>query len=317
MSIHSEFSSYYSEIKGDIDTKLESFVDNLTDFRLHTNIEYCVNQDKSRMKPIVLILCNHSLGGSMDYIKPLSIAFEFMHTAEMIHEDIIMNSSHRIENSIVREEWNPIESVLTAETLIAIAMNIASRYDRRVTRQVSDYSMRLASGHSMVGEIGLDTPINEYINIVAEKTSLFRTAGYCAAVATECEKELDLMKVTKSAKKFGIAYQIYKDLLYIESGGSKKPKITLPVLHCYHSMNSEDKKGMKQDINILKMEDSSFTAMRMRRNLEKHGSMSFCKEKADHYFRDSIKLLRIFNEDSADKLEQIIDHIRNEYKNHD
>lgn len=317
MPIYSDSDNYYSEMKEDIENGLDEFVSNLSDLQIQPNIEYSIERDENRMKPLILALCNYSLGGNFEYIKPLAVAFEFLHTAELIHEDIMSNDSHRIENKVIGSDWSQTEAVLTSEALMTISMNISSRYNKEVVKQISNYSMRLTSGQTMFKNIDLDTSIEEYIKLMAERSYLFRTAGYCAAILTDCDNELDIMKVTKSAKKFGIAYQIYEDMYYIKSSEFKKPKITLPILHCYQEMGSEDKKGLKQDINVLKMEDSKFTSLRLKRNLEEHGSLKYCKEKADEYFRDSVKLLNIFNEEAARGLESIAEMVKDKYENLD
>src|SRR4030065_443158 len=88
-NLESAFRSYAASTRSHVELELSNFVSRLSNLNLHPQIEYATLSQGKRLRPLLTILSAESVGGNRERVLSLALAFEFMHTATLFHDDII------------------------------------------------------------------------------------------------------------------------------------------------------------------------------------------------------------------------------------
>src|SRR3990170_585831 len=110
---------------------------------------------------------------------PLALAFELMHAATLIHDDIIDRDEMRRGKLALYKKWSAIDAILTGDALIALAVNLASEYGETVLKTVAQSALELCDGEHIDITFSLKTATEEgYIQNIREKSaSLFKATA--------------------------------------------------------------------------------------------------------------------------------------------
>ena len=219
------------EIRGELTRDLEkrsgpyiSRIDKVIDeaMSLHSSsnffepLTYATKGGK-RIRPMILMLSAESVGDSSNKTNLASVAIELLHTESIIHDDIIDAQTSRRDRVAFHVKYGYSASILTADFVFGIILDIASRYnDARISRELSLAALKMCEGEFR--EVRLGPGIkgmswDDYIKVISEKTaSLFRTASRLGAiVGSGSENEIDAL--SSYGMNLGIAYQIQDDIL--------------------------------------------------------------------------------------------------------
>ncbi|MCP8304323.1 MAG: polyprenyl synthetase family protein [archaeon] len=203
---------YRSQIEKAIKLELERYKGS----HFYKPLRYALEGGK-RIRPIILLLSAESIGRSD--VEPLSvaIAIELLQTESLIHDDILDQEFLRRERPAFHIRYGLGASILTADFVFGIILDIALRYkDKRVGKELSSVALRMCDGE--FGELKIDPKIyrlgwDEYINLISQKTaSLFEASAKIGGIiggGTEDEIEA----LSSYGYLLGIAYQIQDDAL--------------------------------------------------------------------------------------------------------
>lgn len=170
-----------------------------------------------RIRPMILMLSAESVGDSSNKTNLASVAIELLHTESIIHDDIIDAQTSRRDRVAFHVKYGYSASILTADFVFGIILDIASRYnDTRISRELSLAALKMCEGEFrevMLGPGIKGMSWDDYIKVISEKTaSLFRTASRLGAiVGSGSENEIDAL--SSYGMNLGIAYQIQDDIL--------------------------------------------------------------------------------------------------------
>ncbi|MFH2011813.1 MAG: polyprenyl synthetase family protein [Pseudomonadota bacterium] len=224
--------------------------------------KYVLSSGGKRFRPLVLILSAKFCGYTGSYHIPLASIFEFIHTASLLHDDVVDNAEVRRGNSSVNSVWGNEASVLIGDYLFSKSFSLLSNIgDLKIFKVLSDATTRLAEGEIMELEKSGDpsTTEEDYISIVTEKTAvLISAACQVGAILGDAPKEQE-----KALKGFGlnlgISFQLVDDILdYIsteEEFGKTigkdlyEGRTTLPLIH---TLNVCDHSDREKIINIIR-----------------------------------------------------------------
>ncbi|MCP8312453.1 MAG: polyprenyl synthetase family protein [Candidatus Methylarchaceae archaeon HK02M1] len=203
---------YRSQIEKAIKLELERYKGS----HFYKPLQYALEGGK-RIRPIILLLSVEGIGRSK--VEPLSaaIAIELLQTESLIHDDILDQEFLRRERPAFHVRYGLGASILTADFVFGIILDIALRYkDKRVGKELSLVALRMCDGE--FGELKIDPKIyrlswDEYINLISQKTaSLFEASAKIGGIiggGTEDEIEA----LSSYGYSLGIAYQIQDDAL--------------------------------------------------------------------------------------------------------
>ena len=204
---------------------------------------YLLLSGGKRIRPILLLLTAKLAGYSGDRIFPLSAMIEFMHTATLLHDDVIDHSHLRRGHPTVNSRWGSALSILVGDFLYAKAMAlVVDDGDPQILKEITRVTMTMTEGQVMetlrIGDTSLTGA--EYQQIIRQKTAaLFGACCYIGGVLGGLPAER-----SEGLRRFGItfgsAFQLVDDALDFTGKEQRlgKPvgsdlregKVTLPVI---------------------------------------------------------------------------------------
>ena len=180
----------------------------------HEPLLYATHGGK-RIRPLILMLSAEAVGVPSTKTDLASVAVELLHTESIIHDDIIDEQTKRRDRDSFHKRYGNNTSILTADFVFGIILEIASRYnDSRVAKELSSASIKMCEGEQR--ELNMNVrkvPWVEYLAVISEKTAaLFQTSSKLGAIiGGGNEEEIDAL--AGFGVNLGIAYQIHDDIL--------------------------------------------------------------------------------------------------------
>jgi len=290
------FKLYLSKTRSQIDSELAKLVSRLSELNFHPQIEYAVLSKGKRLRPLLTILSAESVGGNGNKVMSLALAFEFMHTATLVHDDIIDQDESRRGKPALHKKWSVNDAILTGDALIALSVDLASGYGETILKTVAQSALELCDGEHIDITLSLKGATEKaYFKKIREKSaSLFKAAAYCGALAGGGSPS-EALSLASFGENFGIAYQLRDDLLDLtlkENSILKDPqsgRVTLPLIHLYVSSNAQEREKLENMLkNLVKNNVNSKIAENISRILSQKGSIGFCEKKIGQYLHHAI-----------------------------
>ena len=223
---------------------------------------YIIGSGGKRFRPLMLLLVAKYWNYSGEEHIPLACIFEYIHTATLLHDDVLDNAEVRRGNSSVNSVWGNRTSVLVGDFLISMAFSHLIKIGNlKIMKVVSDAATQMAEGETMQTERSGDPNLTEeeYITIISNKTasSIAAACQVGAILGNSSPKREHIFK--NYGLNLGIAFQMIDDTLdYISEDKRfgkatfkdlKEGKITLPLIHTLREASAKDRKTI---LGILK-----------------------------------------------------------------
>ncbi len=234
-----------SLIEDDLKHVEEAIASHLTtDVRFISDVgNYVLTSGGKRIRPVLLILSARLCNYVGERMYDLSAVIEFIHTATLLHDDVVDNSHLRRGNPTVNSRWGNEISILIGDYLYAKAMALAlSDKDHLVMQTVSRVTMEMAKGQVIETLKQRDLGISEddYYRIIALKTASMFEASCAIGALLGGVSPQQHTKVAAFGQHLGLAFQMADDTLDFVAPETKlgKPvntdlkegKITLPII---------------------------------------------------------------------------------------
>ena len=248
--VWSEHKTLLSEVEAGILKGLQSEV------KLVNKVaQYIIDSGGKRIRPLLLIISAHICNGiDKSLINMGGSILEFIHTATLLHDDVIDNAEIRRGIPPARVLWGNQASILVGDYLYTLALSLAVKIDKfEANTLLADTCLRMAEGEMLQLNHNSDLNLSEqtYLQIIEHKTaSLISTSclfGAIIADASDVEKEA----LRSYGKNLGVAFQVADDTLdYIADDNRlgkslgedlKEGKITLPLIHLLQNCNSSER----------------------------------------------------------------------------
>ena len=218
---------------------------------LRSALEHILAAGGKRIRPTLGLLVGNMLGAPEDKLITLGASVELLHTATLVHDDLIDGALLRRGIPTLNARWSPAATVLTGDFLFARAAKLAAETDYLpLMKLFADTLATIVNGEltQMFSARGVIDRENYYQRIYAKTGSLFEMSALAAAmVATEDEEMRNFMKVY--GYEVGMAFQIVDDILDFtgEQSAVGKPigsdllngLVTLPAIY-YAESNPRD-----------------------------------------------------------------------------
>jgi octaprenyl-diphosphate synthase len=204
-----------------IDSSLMSELGRYSWSEFHGPLIYACEGGK-RIRPLILLLAaesikisNHDNSNLTDDILLAASAIELLHTESVIHDDIIDQENLRRGKPSFHVKFGYNSSILTADFVLGIILNIASRVNNpNVSSELSRAAIKMSEGEMMEIRMGNnhDLTIRDYIQVLENKTaSLFEASSKIGAILGGGTDE-EIHSMATFGHLLGIAYQIHDDL---------------------------------------------------------------------------------------------------------
>jgi len=182
---------------------------------LRVALEHLLSAGGKRIRPTVVFLIGRMLGAPKEKLVTLGASVEMLHTATLVHDDLIDGSLLRRGMPTLNARWSPAATVLTGDFLFSRAAKLAAETDYLpLMKLFADTLSTIVNGEltQLFAARGLIDRTNYYRRIFAKTASLFEMSALAATmVSTEDEETRSLMK--KYGYEIGMAFQIMDDVL--------------------------------------------------------------------------------------------------------
>jgi len=292
------FKSYISKAKSQIESELAKVVLRLSGTSLHSQIKYAVLSEGKRLRPLLVILSAESVGGNRKKVMPLALAFEFMHTATLVHDDIIDQDDMRRGQPAMHKKWSVNQAILTGDSLIALAVDLSSPYGETIMKTVANSALELCDGENMDISFSpqMMTEESYFKRIKKKSASLFLSATYSGALAGGGMLS-EVNSLSAFGENFGMAYQLKDDLLDLTHKGTKalkdlrRGRLTLPLIHSYNTCSQDERKQIDGSLQTLLNTDSTTdieATKQILRIIKKTDSQEYCERRVDEFLHQAV-----------------------------
>ncbi|MBI5287133.1 MAG: polyprenyl synthetase family protein [Deltaproteobacteria bacterium] len=260
----------YGLIKEDLKGVEQEFKRNLDSqvYLIRKLGEYILNSGGKRFRPTLVLLSAKLCNYQGNRHTPLASIIEFIHTATLLHDDVVDNARMRRGRESTNAVWGNGASVLVGDFLFSKSFYLmVEDGDMRVLQLLSRTTTRMAEGEvlQLLKSSDPETTEEEYINVITSKTAVLISAA--------CQIGAILGKVSKEKEKalagfgmdMGIAFQLVDDCLdYISrdeelgkviGNDLKEGKVTLPLIHTLGKSSPEEREKIIEAIEADDLDD--------------------------------------------------------------
>ncbi|WP_293575978.1 polyprenyl synthetase family protein [Prevotella sp.] len=264
---------YLSIIKHPIEAELADFVSLFNQSLLHEDgllgsaLEHIRKRAGKRMRPILILLMARNFGQITDVTQNAAVGLELLHTASLVHDDVVDESEERRGQASVNATYDNKVAVLVGDYILSTALLCVARtHSEQIVTYLAELGRTLSDGEILqLSNIGRkDISEDVYYDVIKQKTAaLFEACAGIGALSSGASEE-DVMAAKQFGQNLGIIFQIRDDIFdYYDSKEIGKPtgndmaegKLTLPVIHAVNNGGDEDMKRL-----ALKVKDHSVTA---------------------------------------------------------
>lgn len=214
-------------------------------------LDHLLSSGGKRIRPAVALLTGGMLGAEKNRLVTLAAAIELLHTATLVHDDLIDGSLLRRGIPTLNAQWTPAATVLTGDFIFSRAAKLAAdTHSVRVMQFFAETLTRIVNGEitQMFGSRGIASREDYYQRIRAKTASLFELATGAAAMLSPNGQQAE-DTVCRYGYSIGMAFQIVDDVLDFTGNQATVGKplgsdlrqglITLPALY-YIEANPHD-----------------------------------------------------------------------------
>jgi octaprenyl-diphosphate synthase len=212
----------YQQIRSVVEADFKA-VDKFIVDQLHSNVplvenigHYIVEAGGKRMRPLLVLLAAKTCNIESQQHISLASVIEFIHTATLLHDDVVDMSSLRRGRPTVNAQWNNPSSVLVGDFIYSRAFQIlVTLGNMKIMEIIADTTNRIAEGEvlQLISKNNPNPTEQNYMQVIQNKTAiLFQAAGQCGAILSNASAEEELA-LKNFGMHLGTAFQLIDDVL--------------------------------------------------------------------------------------------------------
>jgi octaprenyl-diphosphate synthase len=266
---------------------------------------YLIAGGGKRLRPMLTLASAELVGYQGTRQHRLAAAVEFIHTATLLHDDVVDGSDLRRGKAAANIVFGNPATVLVGDFLFSRSFELmVEDGSLRVLKILSHASAVIAEGEvdQLTVQRQIETSEERYLSIIGAKTAaLFAAASRIGAVIAECDDAHECA-LRDYGRNLGIAFQLVDDAIdydpAAQTTGKKRGddfregKMTLPVILAYARGTEEERTFWKSAVAGHKCGDEDLAyAIRL---IERHDALGATRERARHFAQRAIDALSIF-----------------------
>ncbi len=306
---YEEFSDFF-QASMQTDNKLLSYV-----------LNYIIKTKGKELRPILVLLSAKLVGEITEKTYVSATLIELLHTATLVHDDVVDNSQIRRSNFSIKALWKSKLAVLVGDYLLAKGLEISVQYEAfEILKTVSYAVQEMAKGELVQLEKSRRLNITEevYFKIIERKTASLLMAAAKAGVLSVSDDVEHLKNIEMFAKNLGLAFQIKDDLFDYEktntigkpSGNDlKESKLTLPLIY---TLDNVDKKTHRKIKSVLSKKIKTNADIDLVRNyVYDTGGIDYTNKFLMKYIEKSKEILnsKFADSEAKNSLNILVDYI--------
>jgi octaprenyl-diphosphate synthase len=314
-----------SELKAPIDDELRLFEKKFkeamrSDVALLDKISYYIVQRKGKqVRPMFIFLAAKMCGGVTEATYTGASLIELLHTATLVHDDVVDDAYERRGFFSVNALWKNKIAVLVGDYLLSKGLLLSLEQKQyRLLHIVSDAVKRMAEGELLQMEKARRLDIDEaiYYEIIRNKTASLIAAACETGAASATQDEALIEKLRLLGENIGIAFQIKDDLFDYGEADIGKPrgidikerKMTLPLIYALNNSSWSEKRQM---INIVKNHNTDKKKVaELIEKVRQKGGISYTESKMLEYKNRAFAILEdIPDSEAKEGLRDLVNYI--------
>lgn len=279
-------------------------------------MQYIVKRKGKQMRPMFVLLCA-KLGGEInDQTFRAASLVELLHTATLVHDDVVDDSMERRDFFSINALWKNKIAVLVGDYLLSKGLLLSlDNGDFKILQILSVAVKKMSEGELLQMEKSRNLNLKEeiYFEIIRNKTASLVASSCAAGAASTFSDEESIERLRIFGEKTGIAFQIKDDLFDYSNADIGKPtgndikekKLTLPLIYTLNNVSGSLRKKI---IYIVKNENTNKEKVQfVIDEVQKCGGIDYAHKKMIEYRDEALEILYHFPDNDVRKgLEELL-----------
>ena len=294
---------FLKAIKTPIINELNEFVMLFNETLQHTDgtlsqvLEHIRQRGGKRMRPILTLLMAKNFGEVSLVTQNAAVGLELLHTASLVHDDVVDESKERRGQASVNASYNNKVAVLVGDFILSTALlRVAYTSNDRIIQSLAELGRTLSKGEILQLNNFIEGGISEevYYTVIEQKTaSLFATCAEIGAISAHASEE-EIAAATAFGNAVGMIFQIRDDIFdYYDSKEIGKPtgndmaegKLTLPAIYALHQTNDEEMLKIAKKVKNHSANEEEIA--RLVAFSKENGGIDYAVEKMNEYHQNA------------------------------
>lgn len=269
---------------------------------------HLISSGGKRIRPILLILASKLCNEKAQNYHNLAAAIELIHTATLLHDDVVDSSQTRRSNPTANAIWDNKVSILVGDFVFSIAFQLMVKTGNlNVLDLLAKTSSIMADGEVLQLENSqeINISLEKYHQIIYGKTAILFQAACQAPAILRGQPPQQIQNLAEFGKNLGLIFQIVDDILdYAPSTQTGKGagddffegKVTLPIILATKSANPSDKAEISELFaqNLLNSTKNPQNFAKIQKIINKYNAIQQCQDLAKTYQKQAISSLTNF-----------------------
>lgn len=286
---------------------------------LDTIMTYIVKRKGKQMRPMFVLFTAKLNGGISEATHRGAALVELLHTATLVHDDVVDDSYQRRGFFSINALWKNKIAVLVGDYLLSRGLLLAvTNKDFHLLEIVNDAVQKMSEGELLQIEKARKLNLVEdvYFDIITKKTASLIASCCAIGAASVIDDAEKIEQMRDFGEKIGIAFQIKDDLFDYGADDIGKPtgidikekKLTLPLIYALNNAPADVKRKM---VYIIKNENTNTRKVKeVVDYVHKSGGIEYAKAAMNRYREDALQILSKFPDNEArTSLQQLVDYV--------
>ena len=307
--------TYRSELEG-VDDQVRKHLDSSVAL-VNTVAAHILSSGGKRIRPLLLLLSARLCGSQSDEPQVLGSLVEFIHTATLLHDDVVDDADLRRGQRTARKLWGNQISILVGDYLYSRAIcRIVSFRNQAINEVLSEACRKMAEGEVLQLYYNGNPMIteSEYVRILEHKTAGLIAASCAMGAINGDASEEQRQALYRFGQHLGIAFQVADDTLDYTADGDRlgkslgqdlrQGKATLPMLHLLQHCSEQDRQMIKD-----RMETRTLTEQDLNRLIglmHEYGSLTYAHDRARSFVQAAVRDLAIFDDSTPKRALMVV-----------
>lgn len=268
-------------------------------------MRYIVKRKGKQLRPMFVFLSARVCGEVNESTYRAASLVELLHTATLVHDDVVDDSLERRGFFSVYALWKNKVSVLVGDYLLAKGLLLSlDHQDHRILHILSDAVRKMSEGELLQLEKARSLNLKEeiYYDIIRNKTASLLASACAAGAWSTTNDEAVTEKMRLFGENVGMAFQVKDDLFDYSSENVGKPtgndikekKLTLPLIY---TLNHVDRETKRKIIYIIKNENKNNKKVKyVIEKVIESGGIKYAREKMNEFKQKAVEILHQFPE---------------------
>lgn len=318
---------YLSIIKQPIASELDDFTELFNKSMTHSDgllqqaLDHIRQRTGKRMRPMLILLIAKAFGEVTDVTQHAAVGLELLHTASLVHDDVVDDSAERRGQASVNNMYGNKVAVLVGDFILSTALlHVSYTHNETIVRYLAELGRTLSNGEllQLANIHSKDFSEDAYYQVIKQKTAaLFEACSAIGALSAGADEE-EIDNAKNFGRNLGIIFQIRDDIFdYYDQSKIGKPtgndmaegKLTLPVIYALNTTNDPEMTALAHKVKdgvVTKDEIDRLVAF-----TKLHGGIDYAEKRMWELHAESKALLDVDLQDGPvkDSLSAYLDYV--------